>query len=69
MCKALYDMPGDQAVEAVERFAMVDLDKVRSKTGFMVSTRNLVPFCSRVSCPLMCTLPMSGKRLTKYSYN
>ena len=36
MCKALYDMPGDQAVEAVERFAMVDLDKVRSKTGFMV---------------------------------
>ena len=36
MCKALFDLPGDLAVEAVDRFAVANLDNVRSKTGFMV---------------------------------
>jgi Heterogeneous nuclear ribonucleoprotein Q acidic domain len=36
MCKALSDLPTDQGIEAVEKFASANLDAVRSKTGFMV---------------------------------
>ncbi len=36
MCKALAELPMDQGVEAVDKFAAANLDTVRSKTGFMV---------------------------------
>ena len=38
MCKALSELPSDLGLEAVEKFATANLDTVRSKTGFMVST-------------------------------
>ena len=37
MCKALNELPHDLGLEAVDKFAMSNLDNVRSKTGFMVS--------------------------------
>eukprot|EP00884_Botryococcus_braunii_P002945 jgi/Botrbrau1/12651/Bobra.67_1s0017.1 len=36
MCKALSDLPTDQGLEAVDKFASANLDAVRSKTGFMM---------------------------------
>lgn len=39
MCKALADLPTDQGLEAVDKFASANLDSVRSKTGFMVGPR------------------------------
>lgn len=43
MCKALSDLPTDQGLEAVDKFASANLDAVRSKTGFMVRAL-LVPW-------------------------
>ena len=37
MAKALADLPSHLGMEAVDKFAMANLDTVRSKTGFMVS--------------------------------
>ena len=36
MCKALNELPTESGIEAVDKFAMSNLDNVRSKTGFMV---------------------------------
>ena len=43
MCKALNELPHDLGLEAVDKFAMSNLDNVRSKTGFMVSNYFLRP--------------------------
>lgn len=42
MCKALGDLPSDLGLEAVDKFAMANLDTVRSKTGFMVGFKELL---------------------------
>ena len=36
MCKALNELPVHLGIEGVDKFAMANLDTVRSKTGFMV---------------------------------
>ncbi|KAK9824242.1 hypothetical protein WJX72_008888 [[Myrmecia] bisecta] len=36
MCRALAELPSDRGLEAVDKFAMANLDNVRSKTGFMM---------------------------------
>ena len=41
MAKALSDLPSELGLEAVDKFSMANLDTVRSKTGFMVSSSNV----------------------------
>ena len=38
-----FDLPSDLGLEAVDKFAMANLDTVRSKTGFMVGLVKLFP--------------------------
>lgn len=45
MCKALGELPSNLGLEAVEKFAMADLETVRSKTGFMVSRTSTLRSC------------------------
>lgn len=43
MAKSLSDLPTNLAMEALEKFAIANLDTVRSKTGFLVSS--FLGFC------------------------
>ena len=57
MCKALNELPHDLGLEAVDKFAMSNLDNVRSKTGFMVRTQDRVSHAFH--CQRMLQMPTS----------